>query len=282
MFPSWRVARPFGINLFIHWSFWLLPLWVFLTYDPETSLLPLGAQLGLLFAMFACVVLHELGHALTARAFGIPTGRIVLTPIGGVAQFEQPLRSPGSEYCVALAGPVVNLAIAAGLAALHFGAAALDAGWVGSLGGAFVYVLLLSNLVMAVFNLIPAFPMDGGRVLRALLAGPLGILRATRVAVLLGSAIAVAGGVLGVLLLHTPWPLAIALFVLWSAHAELAVLEAEGRVRAAGRAAAFPVVVPVRSTAGWPPAAGRGSVYVWDAGRGLWVRAADPGPVPPG
>jgi Zn-dependent protease len=263
MFPSWRLGRPFGINLFVHWTFWLLPLWVFFTAHPENDVLPLALQLGVIFALFGCVVLHELGHSLTARSFGIATERIVLTPIGGMAQFSHPIRGPWPEFCIALAGPLVNFGLAAGIGCFYYVVAALWSGWAASALGVFVFTLLVLNLVMGVFNLLPAFPMDGGRVLRSLLAGPLGHLQATRVAVTVGSVVAVVAGVLGATLLHTPWPLVIAAFVLWNGHAELAHLERE---------AAIPSVVPVRSTVAWPAPAGRVTVYLWDPQLGRWVR----------
>jgi len=272
MFLSWRIGRPFGINLFVHWTFWLLPLWVLLTFHPDASPLSLPLQLGLIFALFSCVVLHELGHALTARRFGIQTHRIVLTPIGGMAQFDQPIRGPWPEFCIALAGPLVNLALAAGFAAVLFAGSLIVPGLTEATSGVFVFLLLLMNLVMAVFNLLPAFPMDGGRVLRALLAGVVGPLRATRAAVLVGTFVALAAGVAGLLWLHSPWALVIAAFVIWTGHAELAALEAEERRRAAYQEEEIiPTVIPVRSTAGWPSALQPVTVYIWDAQHARWV-----------
>lgn len=270
MFPSWGLGRPFGIKLLIHWTFWLLPLWVILTARPATDVLPLALHLGIIFALFGCVVLHELGHALTARTFGISTDRILLTPIGGIAQFEQPIRTPWQEFCIALAGPLVNVVIAEVLGVLYLGGSALQPRWVDSNLGVFVFMLLLLNLVIVVFNLLPAFPMDGGRVLRSLLAGPLGKLRATRMAVMIGTVLAVLLGLAGIFFLHSPWLVLIAVFVFWSGHHELAHLEDEEHHRADVEQY-IPTVLPVRSTVAWPSPAARVTVYVWDARTGRWI-----------
>ncbi len=151
---SWKLGRVAGIDLFVHPTFLLL-------------LLP-GVTGGLsplfVVALFGCVVLHELGHALMARRFGIETLDITLYPIGGVARLQRMPRAPGAELLIALAGPAVNFAIVAalmGLEMLGIGGMETDA----SLGG-FLAGLVLVNLVLGLFNLIPAFPMDGGRVLR--------------------------------------------------------------------------------------------------------------------
>src|SRR5262249_25678286 len=144
--------------------------------------------------VFGCVVLHELGHALMARRFGIDTADITLYPIGGVARLRRMPRAPGAELLIALAGPAVKVAIALGFQGLAV---------VGSLAGLaldpsmldLVNVLTFMNLLLAFFNLIPAFPMDGGRVFRALLSGWLGRARATSIAATVGQVLAVCFGV---------------------------------------------------------------------------------------
>ena len=179
---SWPIGRLFGIDTRVHASFLLLLLWAaWSSYSAAGS--ALAAAIGVLFmiAVFASVVLHELGHALTARAHGIGTRQILLLPIGGVAQLEQGHMRPRVELQVALAGPLVSLL----LSAILFAFAALT----GDLSpDNFIGSLAWTNLGLALFNMLPAFPMDGGRVLRAALASRMGHLRATDIAVTLGKA----------------------------------------------------------------------------------------------
>lgn len=268
MFPALKIGRPFGINLYIHWTFWLLPFWVWLRSNPESDVIPMTTQIALIFALFACVVLHELGHSLTARRFGIRTRRIMLSPIGGLAQLERSDWTPREEFWIAVAGPAVNVVIAAGLGALLFVVGAFYPGWIATGPGLFMQMLLVLNLVMIVFNLLPAFPMDGGRVLRALLAGITGQrVAATRTAVLIGGGVALLFGAFGVLVLHNPWLLVIAAFVLWAGFRELRALEADERERDA----AIPTVVPIAPARSWPDLRPLVLVWVWDARRGLWV-----------
>src|SRR4051794_19588752 len=112
MMPSWKVGKAFGIDVYIHWTFWLLPLWVALLSAGGGGF-ELALNLCVLAAVFGCVVLHELGHALTARHFGIRTRDISLYPIGGVASLENMSERPLHEFCIAIAGPLVNVVIAA-------------------------------------------------------------------------------------------------------------------------------------------------------------------------
>ncbi|MFO3795947.1 MAG: M50 family metallopeptidase [Anaerolineales bacterium] len=202
-----RVARLFGINVYIHPTFWLLVFWVGLS-DFLTRRSLNSALQGILFvlALFVCVVFHELGHALTARRYGVRTQDITLYPIGGVARLERIPEKPLQELWIALAGPAVNGLIALLLLLL------LQLPLAAQLALApFSGRLLSINLFLAAFNLIPAFPMDGGRILRALLALKMEYLRATSIAAQVGKTIAFLFGVIGIL--GSPTLLFIALFV---------------------------------------------------------------------
>jgi Zn-dependent protease/CBS domain-containing protein len=210
---SWKLGRFAGIDVFVHATFLLLIGWVALSYWLQQGSLA-AALSGVLFilALFLCVVLHEFGHALMARRFGIQTRDITLLPIGGVARLERMPDDPKQELWVALAGPAVNVVIVAvlfGLLAI-LGRPALF----GSLSlteGSFLERLMLVNVSLVVFNLIPAFPMDGGRVLRALLAMRLEYTQATQVAAALGQGLAFVFGFIG--LFTNPFLLFIAFFV---------------------------------------------------------------------
>jgi Zn-dependent protease len=189
---SWKLGTAFGIGIYVHWTFLLLPAYVLFSNLGVGGLELALYMVGLVVALFGCVVLHELGHALMARRFGIPTRDITLYPIGGVARLERMSERPWEEFWIALAGPAVNVVIA-GLLALTLRMVDLARGAEALLlptPGNFVLHLLLMNLFLVLFNLLPAFPMDGGRVLRALLALGLGRLRATEIAARVGAVMA--------------------------------------------------------------------------------------------
>src|SRR5205807_2569648 len=161
---------------------------------------PAAAWNGLAFMLllFACVLAHEFGHIFVARAFGVPTPDVTLLPIGGVARLARIPDKPIEEFLVAIAGPLVNVAIA--LVLIGLAGATLDTEHLVAMQSSRVSLvdrLAEVNLFLAVFNMIPAFPMDGGRVLRALLATKLGHLRATEIAASIGQLVAFALGFLG-------------------------------------------------------------------------------------
>ncbi len=183
----------------------------------------------LLLALFACILLHEFGHILMARRFGVRTPDVILLPIGGVARLERIPDEPKQELLIALAGPVVTAA----LALIFYSILRLTGGEadVGELNpiAPFLNQLLVTNVWLLLFNMIPAFPMDGGRVLRALLASRMGIVRGTRVAATLGQTLALVGGLYGITAQH-PFLVLIAFFVFLGATAETQAVE----TRAAG------------------------------------------------
>ena len=181
---SWSLGRLAGIDLFLHPS--ALLLFFFLS-----DIMPTGLEtIALVVALLGSIVLHELGHALMARRYGIGTADITLYLFGGVARLDRMPRSAGPELLIALAGPAVNFAIVLALAGLTGLADFLRIRY-----PEFVSVVLTLNLGLGLFNLLPVFPMDGGRVLRAILSHPLGRLRATEIAAMLGRVIAVVAAV---------------------------------------------------------------------------------------
>ena len=169
---SWKLARIAGIDIYVHVTFLMVIVWIGVIHWSQNE--TLGAVIegvGFILALFACIVLHEYGHALTARRYGIRTRDITLLPIGGLARLERMPDVPAQELWVALAGPAVNVIIAAVLFIWLQASGSwqpLDSVDVAS--GAFAQRILLANVFLAGFNLLPAFPMDGGRALRALLA----------------------------------------------------------------------------------------------------------------
>ncbi len=208
---SWKLGRFAGIDAYVHASFLLLVAWAAWAAFQGAGT-GLAALMGVVFlvGVFASVLLHEFGHALTARRYGIRTRRIVLWPIGGVAQLEGEPRSPRQELYIALAGPAVNFAIATALFGVVSLAGLPASGLLGS--------LMVANLVLGLFNLVPAFPMDGGRVLRAVLATRLGGGRATEIAVKVGK-FAAAGFVIAGLF-GNPMLMLVGAFVWFAASAE--------------------------------------------------------------
>jgi Zn-dependent protease/predicted transcriptional regulator len=181
-----------------------------------------AAVAGMIFvlAIFGCVVLHELGHALAARRYGIRTRDITLLPIGGLARLERMPHKPIEEFWVALAGPAVNVVIAVAIFLwLSVTASFEPLSALGFAQGSFVERLMVVNIFLVVFNMIPAFPMDGGRVLRSLLATKIDYTRATRIAATLGQGFALIFGFIG--LFSNPFLIFIAFFVWIGAAQEL-------------------------------------------------------------
>ncbi len=224
---SWRIGRLFGIDVRLHWTFLLLVAWVlFARLGADGGIVDALQSLGFVIAIFGCIVLHECGHALAARRYGIGTRDITILPIGGLARLERMPEEPVREIVVAIAGPLVNVGIAIVLGAFLLatrGAGGLLAmeGEDGAnpLAGNFLPGLLAVNVLLVAFNLLPAFPMDGGRVLRGILGVRLDHTTATRIAATVGQVVAVGFAILG-LMVGNPFLLFIALFVFIGASAE--------------------------------------------------------------
>jgi Zn-dependent protease/CBS domain-containing protein len=222
---QWKLGTFAGIDVYMHATFLLLIVWVGYTYWLQHGTLEKVAE-GILFilALFLCVVLHEYGHALTARRYGIKTRDITLYPIGGVARLERLPDKPIEELWVALMGPAVNLVIAAVLfAILYLSGGPTPMTDLTMTSGSFLARLMTVNISLVLFNLIPAFPMDGGRVLRALLAMRLEYVRATQIAANVGQGLAFLFGFIG--LFNNPFLLFIAFFVWIGASQEASMVQ---------------------------------------------------------
>lgn len=297
MLRSWKLGSAFGIGIYIHSTFLLLPALVIgLSWDEDHPVQVFS--LFLVLAVFVCVVLHELGHALMARYFGIPTRDITLYPIGGVARLERMSESPWEEFCIAIAGPAVNVAIALLLGGLWIGLILLDiiskttvyamleqlrtgVFSYGQIPLLVVLILPFANVGLFVFNMVPAFPMDGGRVLRAALASVINRLTATEIAAALGLCLAFLMMLSGSGLLQrflgtdpgqknssNPMLIVVGLFVMFAGQQELyAVRQREAQRRATARNVLPPPYL--RVTAG-PPEVGF-SGFTWDRDHRCWI-----------
>ena len=221
---SINIARIAGTEVRIHITFLLFLVWIGFTYYAAGG--PAAAVQGVMFTLglFGCVLLHEFGHALAARRFGIPTPDITLLPIGGVARLQRMPDQPMQELIVALAGPAVNVVIAAVLIfVLGHQAQVEDVEQLGQPGSGILGKLASVNISLVIFNLIPAFPMDGGRVLRAILAMNLPYARATQIAASVGQTLAFVFGFIG--LFYNPMLIFIAFFIFIGAQQEAAMAQ---------------------------------------------------------
>jgi Zn-dependent protease/CBS domain-containing protein len=219
---SWKVVTVAGIDVYVHGTFLLLIAFVAFSDLAGQGVVAMVRGTGLILAVFTMVVLHEFGHALMARRFGVRTRDITLLPIGGVARLEKMPDQPGQQLLVALAGPAVNLAIALVLFGLVL-SSNVPIGFEGvrHATGPFLTQLMWINVSLAAFNLLPGYPMDGGRILRALLAMRMAPERATQTAARVGQGVAVIFGLVGLFL--SPFLMVIAVIVWLGAQAEHAV-----------------------------------------------------------
>jgi len=217
---SWKLIRIAGIDVHIHATFLFLIAWVGVTYwTIGQSWQAVLSGLAFVMVLFVCVVMHEYGHALTARRFGFKTKRITLLPIGGVASFETLPEDPKQEMIVALAGPAVNVVIALGIWLwLRVNDIPIRIEDMDIAEGFSLAALMMVNMSLAIFNLLPAFPMDGGRVFRAALSFRMTRFEATKIAAKTGQSIAMFLGLLG--LLFNPFLIIIAMFIWLGASSE--------------------------------------------------------------
>lgn len=230
---TFQIAKLFGIPVLIHWSFALLIAWVIVSgYSSGLDVTGIIWLMLLMLSIFLCVVLHEYGHALTARRYGVGTKDIVLLPIGGVARLDRLPEKPVQELLVAAAGPLVNIAIAILLSPYFF--------WIsmdsvqkemvegeGIVSTTFIPYLISLNIMLALFNLLPAFPMDGGRILRSLLAIRLGREKATKIATIVGQIFAVAFVIASIYPLQSPVFALLGVFIFFSALQEQRSIKGE-------------------------------------------------------
>lgn len=281
MFRSWRLGKAFGIPLYLHPTILLLPA-IILTTEWSGGWFNALLMVVLVGCVFGCVLLHELGHALTARAFGIRTVDITLYPMGGVASLERMAEEPLQEMAIAVAGPAVNLVIIClllpivgftMLAGLPHGAAmAFHLGdGLAATAARFVYLLMVCNGGLMIFNLLPAFPMDGGRVFRAFLALALNRVHATEIAAGVGAALAVLLGLLGVASFFNPFApygnpmlILVAGFVIFAGRMELLAVrhQAEDDRQTAHEEQRSAHIAPLTPNY---------SGFRWDGGHHVWV-----------
>ncbi len=220
---SVNIGTIAGTAVRVHVTFLLFLAWIFAASYASGGANAAWSSLWFMLLLFACVLAHEFGHIFTARGFGVATPDVTLLPIGGVARLERIPEAPREEFLIAVAGPAVNVVIA--FALIVFAGANLRAGSLAAVDNASISIvdrLAAVNLFLVAFNMIPAFPMDGGRVLRALLANRLGFVRATEIAASIGQGFAFVLGFIG--LLFNPILIFIAIFVYLAVASEAQVV----------------------------------------------------------
>jgi len=236
--PSLHIGTYADIPVFIHWSFGFIFFYIaFLAYADGLDMSSFLFQVALIPFIFFCIVLHEYGHALTARKYGVETKDIIIFPIGGVARLERIPKRPIHEFLMTLAGPMVNIVIALVLSIVFYFAfgpslyellgnvfivgfnEAFNSFPVNNNVQTFIAVIIITNLLLFVFNMIPAFPMDGGRLVRSSLAMKIGHFKATTIATFIGKICAVGFVIYGLY----NWEIILAfigVFVFYAAHTE--------------------------------------------------------------
>lgn len=222
---SLKIGKVKDIGIYVHASFLILVAWIGFIYYIQTKTLS-GVLDGVLFiiVLFSIVVMHELAHALTAKKFGIKTRDIILLPIGGMSRMERIPEKPIHELLIAIAGPLSNIVLAIVIyIGLFFSNHQVDWQNYSPLTSQFFEKLFVINVVLAIFNLLPAFPMDGGRVLRAALALKLNYVRATNIAAQIGQFFSIFLGILG--LMYNPILVLIAVFIWIGAASESSMIQ---------------------------------------------------------
>jgi Zn-dependent protease/CBS domain-containing protein len=228
---SLYLGKYAGIKVFLHWTFSLLLLWIAISgiTQGQTTIQILWTM-GFILAVFMCVLLHEFGHALMARRYHFKTKYITLLPIGGLAQMEKLPDDPKQELWVAIAGPLVNIVIAGILLLFLPSLVDFDPETLTAIGPDNFFVFLFSvNLILALFNLLPAFPMDGGRVLRAILSFKLPREQATRIAAGIGQFMAIVFVFAG--LFYNPFLVLIGIFIFLGAQAENTMVQSQSQLK---------------------------------------------------
>ncbi|MFO7997967.1 MAG: site-2 protease family protein [Bacteroidales bacterium] len=219
---SFTLGKPFGIKVSVHWTFSLLIAYViFISVSRGLTIVPVLMHVAFILALFLCVVLHELGHSLVAMKFGGKVNSITLLPIGGMANMSEMPEKPREEFLVSAAGPLVNIVIAATiwLYLSFFGGIDIEElEYEYITADNFIIVLFAANLFIVAFNLIPAFPMDGGRLFRSALSIWMNRLKATRIAKNIGQIFAVIFILAG--LFYNPFLILIGFFVFLGARGE--------------------------------------------------------------
>lgn len=227
---SLYLGKYAGIKVFIHWTFSLLVLWIAISGITQgQSASQIGWTMIFILAVFACVTFHEFGHALMAKKYNFKTKYITLLPIGGLAQMEKLPDNPRQELAVAIAGPMVNIVIAL-LLYPFVKIQEMDTEAIAILGSdTFLFYLFSVNIILALFNLLPAFPMDGGRVLRALLSFRMPRNEATRIAAGIGQFMAIGFVFLG--LFYNPFLVLIGIFIFLGAQAENSMVQSQSLLK---------------------------------------------------
>lgn len=239
---SFLLATVGGIPVKVHWSFGLLLLYIAFDTSQTTGFKPLTIliSIGFVLSVFVCVILHEYGHALMARRFGVKTHDITMTPIGGIARLERMPEGKGQEFWVAIAGPMVNFVIVGliwlGLAlfkGIHLDLFSSSFWSYENQPPSYFIILMMANGYLGVFNLIPAFPMDGGRMLRSLLSLRMSREKATQIASITGQILATGLFILG-LWQGAPTLALIGVFIFFAARQENQMLQRQAKIEHAG------------------------------------------------